>query len=673
MVLKKNIAKKKLDEQIDQYERVNKIIDHNVKLTQLLYGDKAYDTLNKYYEMQKKNNEQELQSLKAQQDYWQSMLDNEVVGSDSWKKIKEHLDDITDDLNSKLEQMIENLSTQFENNINGIIDRLNNALTDGRGIQFLDDQWDMINNYDDHFLDPVESKMGIEQITRIYQQAFDDVAGNPKAQQKINGLMNDQLKILKEKDHLTQYDLDRAKASLEVEKARMALEDSRYSKTKMRLRRDSQGNYTYQYVADEQKLSDLQSALADAQANLYNMDKEEYRKVLEDLYNVQKDYLTRVAELRKEMATATPERKAQIEKEIEELEQRTNALWGGLSESLKVIENKYLPYSTGDALGLDMGKNSLDDLKQVVENVVPTAQSNIVDLIKKIDGEGGLIVATKKSIDLMDEQLDKYVQTVDNMLEQAGTSRETVTQVINANGQALDQNIVKAGELITSNKELLASTVAETEAMQTMLNTITQYLDKVQKLEDALPTLRSAYNLAQAGKDSNLTADEIAATGNNLDTTNGMNFTGDIATDTTTLKNQVNALMAQFEKVILSISGVSMATGGYTGDWGETSGRLAFLHQKELVLNEQDTLNILAAVNAVREITSSLNSINSGQLSSIAQQTMGFGSGINTNSQLDQNVHIEANFPNVREHTEIEQAFNNLVNMASMRAFGYRD
>jgi hypothetical protein len=36
----------------------------------------------------------------------------------------------------------------------------------------------------------------------------------------------------------------------------------------------------------------------------------------------------------------------------------------------------------------------------------------------------------------------------------------------------------------------------------------------------------------------------------------------------------------------------TLATGGYTGAWGAT-GRLAILHEKELVLNKQDTLNIL--------------------------------------------------------------------------------
>ena len=304
---------------------------------------------------------------------------------------------------------------------------------------------------------------------------------------------------------------------------------------------------------------------------------------------------------------------------------------------------------------------------EIVNKTVPQASSNIQDLANSIVHEGGLLPATDEYFKEINEQVEKFDQNVNTVLTEAGTSLEVVS------GEKLDQNITRAKELITSNEDLLESTKAETKAMQELLNVVQQYLTKMVNIEQVLARLRGSYNLAQVGKGSNLTADEIAATDNNLDTTSGMNFTGDIATDTTTLKNQVNALMAQFEKFILGISGVSMSTGGYTGDWGETSGRLAFLHQKELVLNEQDTLNILAAVNAVREITNSLNNINNGQLSSIAQQAMGFSSGINTNSQLDQNVHIEATFPNVREHTEIEQAFNNLVNMASMRASGYRD
>jgi hypothetical protein len=42
-------------------------------------------------------------------------------------------------------------------------------------------------------------------------------------------------------------------------------------------------------------------------------------------------------------------------------------------------------------------------------------------------------------------------------------------------------------------------------------------------------------------------------------------------------------------------------TGGYTGEWG-SDGRLALLHQKELVLNADDTSKFLSAIEIVRNI-----------------------------------------------------------------------
>jgi hypothetical protein len=42
-------------------------------------------------------------------------------------------------------------------------------------------------------------------------------------------------------------------------------------------------------------------------------------------------------------------------------------------------------------------------------------------------------------------------------------------------------------------------------------------------------------------------------------------------------------------------------TGGYTGEWG-TSGKLAFLHEKELVLNKDDTANFLEALNISKQL-----------------------------------------------------------------------
>ena len=114
----------------------------------------------------------------------------------------------------------------------------------------------------------------------------------------------------------------------------------------------------------------------------------------------------------------------------------------------------------------------------------------------------------------------------------------------------------------------------------------------------------------------------------------------------------------------------SARTGMYTGSWNgpdlEENGRLAFLHQKELVLNASDTENFLSAVDMVRQISQTIDL-------QAASRSNGWNfllPGIldKKPNTLDQNVHIEAHFPNVTSHSEIEEAFTNLVGKASQFA-----
>ena len=110
----------------------------------------------------------------------------------------------------------------------------------------------------------------------------------------------------------------------------------------------------------------------------------------------------------------------------------------------------------------------------------------------------------------------------------------------------------------------------------------------------------------------------------------------------------------------------SYDTGGYTGEW-DSSGRLAMLHQKEIVLNAHDTENFLAAVNIVRDLADIIDLRAAAQYSAL--QAMTSSALVSTMAQtLQQDVTIHAEFPNVRERTEIEAAFDNLINRASQFA-----
>lgn len=100
-------------------------------------------------------------------------------------------------------------------------------------------------------------------------------------------------------------------------------------------------------------------------------------------------------------------------------------------------------------------------------------------------------------------------------------------------------------------------------------------------------------------------------------------------------------------------------TGGFTGT---TPGpRPAILHEKELVLNAEDTANILAAVNGIRQIVN-------GQLGRKALDIItgtASATGAANHMTIDQKVQIDATFPNVSVSAEIEDAFTNLVNRAA--------
>ena len=71
-----------------------------------------------------------------------------------------------------------------------------------------------------------------------------------------------------------------------------------------------------------------------------------------------------------------------------------------------------------------------------------------------------------------------------------------------------------------------------------------------------------------------------------LDTTAGLNYTGNPATDAATVKKQIDALMSEYEKFLSQMAIATFDTGGATGSWADAQGRLAFLHKKELVLNQ---------------------------------------------------------------------------------------
>lgn len=104
-------------------------------------------------------------------------------------------------------------------------------------------------------------------------------------------------------------------------------------------------------------------------------------------------------------------------------------------------------------------------------------------------------------------------------------------------------------------------------------------------------------------------------------------------------------------------------TGGYTGDWNTADGKLALLHEKELVLNKNETADFLRMTEQFRNIIA-----NYDYQAAMKQIEFSLSAGAPPNGtpqSIVQDVNISASFPNATNHSEIEQAFKNLINLSS--------
>ena len=78
-----DIVQEKFDDQIESYEAITDMIEHDMKLIQLLYGEDSYGELAQYYEMQQKNYEKQLEFQQQQKDFWYAQMQAAEQGSEA--------------------------------------------------------------------------------------------------------------------------------------------------------------------------------------------------------------------------------------------------------------------------------------------------------------------------------------------------------------------------------------------------------------------------------------------------------------------------------------------------------------------------------------------------------------------------------------------------------------
>ena len=697
-------AQEDFDQQISSYEQVANLLDHDMKLIELIYGEKSYGALDKYYQKLENNYNSQLDFQKQQVDFWREQMDSADEGTERWEKARDNWTAAVSDWKSLVNDAIENINDKYLNTIKNIFEELNNKVTNGAGLEYVKEEWDLINKNSEQYLDNINAMYGIEQLASKYQQAIDNT-DSVSAQRKLNDLMTKELTALREKDKLSEYDVERANKKYEIALKQIALEEAQQNKTSMRLRRDSQGNYSYQFVANEDDIAKAEDDLAAAKNALYNFDKENYLNNLDEMYSAYEEYQQKMFEAAQ---INDPEESAKKKLLINE---QYNELINSLTEKNQTIRNN-LHESAFEELSrlydtdLEHYKQMTEEQKNILLNdLIPQWTSGVQQMADTFAGEGGLKEVCKDALLELEEATEDYRKSLEKIEASAEVAFDEVY-----NGE--DKVIEQTRDLVGENEELIGTYEDQLDAVQSVIDKLDELLNKYKEVTAAAKKTAQAgyeynykensnndkpYNdsidwsrkMAEAARQhGNITNadyqrylkrrdDKIERNGGitSVDSDRlGRLFeaynAGD--SDAAYIVDQVLNGKENFTDEFLRNKG--FATGGYTGNWAGNNGKLAFLHSKELVLNKEDTENVLGAVQILRSINNAIGSSvlqQAAQLSgNLAAAKVGNANGFT--DTLEQNVHIEAVFPNVTKSQEIENALNNLVNTASQRSLRKR-
>ena len=722
------------DKQQDDYDFINDLIQHDMDLLSMLYGDKNYDAMENYYKELERNQNNQIDSLRKQIDFWKKEWQQALLAGDTnaAKQFEQNYKKAIEEINSLIEQAAKTVSEKYTNAIDKIFDELDKKISNGKGTDYLSEEWDLMNKNADEYLDTINAAFAIQELQGKFQDALNK-PNSLKNQQALKDVMNQQLEILNNKQKITQYDVDRAQKMLQIEQARIALEDIRASKTTLRLKRDSQGNYSYQYVADQNGIYDAEQNLAAAQNDLYNFDKQRYQSNLQEMLAAWKDFQSKYKDIVADTSLTEEERIRQLSLLREEYADFIN---NKTQQNLDVRKNLTESAFNDIAAIYDMDivnyQKMTDDEKNIIMgDLVPAWKSGIQQMTDKVAGQGGFIPTCQDAFEQISDTTLEYEKELDSLANTAGVDLNNI-QV------GVDDLIYEFEGLVEENDDLLDRMSDELYAIQDLrdaaqalvydydsvyvaaANAVSQLHDFVQSEREAAASAQSTaqtyeqsrilmeqaeWNYARGAADALGALSDAAeqnagrmqdAADRYEDALNRMLNLNNSANETTYnpngsgnhymygrgathgvydySSNRVGDLTPYIDRHYrFKDSQVAFFdTGGYTGEWGSTDGRLAVLHKKELVLDEKDTKNILNSVSILRSITKNVGSSLADKISNLSINRMTSGLTSTLNESIDQNVHISATFPNVNSKKQIEDAFTDLVNLAAQRAMKRR-
>lgn len=594
-------------------------------------------------------------------DQVKKIAENATLAEDSIKAVKDainnQLKEATDrqlETQQKIYESINDIVQAIEDNWVNAVEKVVAAQKKGllNDIDYAVDRYSDLADLNDLYL---SNSKKIYELNKLNRTILQDISktDNVAAKSKLKDVLEEVNALQNSNAQMSEYELKTLQAKYDLRLAEIALEEAQEAKSQVRLVRDNEGNWGYMYTADAEEVSKAEQDVEDKIQALQDIQEETMRDTGEKILSIQQEYYDALSDIYANTSLTQ-----------EEKNQREEALRESTMKKLSYYTDQYDKALKQSGMNFEdtiLGKMypEYENLQKFNDNFASSADTTFTMIQKQYQATTGYYQELAKVMGITDKDVLNDLGLMKAAIADAmRTAQENMQTSIKDSQEKFDSTVQNMDKLVDSINEMsnaLRDWVEEMTKLAVVFNSNADYFDLMIKA-------MNNNDMASAEKYAEYRAMKIS-----LDPNSYGQYTW----------NSKEAMIKDLQEHGVQVSDENAAilwdkynsttqkydTGGYTGEWGK-DGRLALLHQKELVLNASDTANMLDIVNVVRDIVRQID----------AQALYSHGRRfdlprIETRAEtLEQNVHIEASFPNATSHQEIEQAFDNLINLASQYA-----
>lgn len=217
---------------------------------------------------------------------WEQQLD----------EAKKYADEMTDNYYSTWENAIEAVTTRFESAMKNMAEDFSKIMAGAAGnLEGLQERFDLKEKIKETFVPEYEKMYQLTKLTRDAQKKIDE-SSNLKVKQELQRVQQKILDARNSEVQLSQYELDYLQRELDLKAAQLALEEASRVKSQVRMTRDSEGNYSYVYTADEQAVEEAEQEYSDKLYEMQRLNEEYIEELQSQLLGLEQDYIDAMQE-----------------------------------------------------------------------------------------------------------------------------------------------------------------------------------------------------------------------------------------------------------------------------------------------------------------------------------------------------------------------------------------